>query len=354
MASLLLFAPPPVADEVDAYIQAEMKTQQIPGLALAVVRHGRVVKVQGYGVADLDNDVPVTPDTVFELASITKQFTASLIMMLVEDQKLRLDDKLASFLVDPPDAWKAITIYQLLTHTAGLAPLGDDFKSMVWRTSVSTADLYAAARNDPMGSAPGAAWSYSDVGYFLLGMVIEKVTGQRYQDVLSQRILEPLNMTSSRMLDHLRPLKHLAKGYTVRADPATNGARSVVNIRRVVNVELAPHYGLFSTVKDLAKWDAALYTEKPLKQASLEQMWTPARVNDGTARPYGFGWQLSQRRGHKTVGHSGLTGTYILRVPDMGLTVIVLTNLGAWTGDRITAPTLARSRPISRSCWNRT
>jgi CubicO group peptidase (beta-lactamase class C family) len=329
--ALLVFAASRAApDAVDDYVRAQMTSQSIPGLALGIARNGRLVKAEGYGIADLDHDVPVTVDTVFEVASITKQFTASLIMLLVEQGRLRLDDKVNAYLTDPPDAWRDVTIYHLLTHTAGLAPLGDDFKSMVWTSSVKTAALYAAAKGDPMGSAPGEKWQYSDVGYFLLGMVIEKVTGQRYKDALSQRILTPLGMTSSRMLDHLHPLKHLARGYTLYTNPATS-VQEIVNIRRVSDVELASHFGLFSTVPDLARWDAALYRDQPLKPASLQQMWTPGKLNDGARTGYGFGWELSLRRGHKIVGHSGITGTYILRVPDLGLTVIVLTNLGRWT-----------------------
>jgi D-alanyl-D-alanine carboxypeptidase len=329
LALTLLAASAPAFDAVDDSVRSEMKSQSIPGLALGIVRHGRLVKGEGYGIADLDNDVPVTIDTVFEVASITKQFTATLIMMLVEQGRLRLEDKVNGFLADPPEAWRDITIDQLLTHTAGLAPLGDDFRSMVWTTSVKTASLYAAAKADAMSSAPGEKYVYSDVGYFLLGMVIEKVTGQRYQDALAQRILNPLGMTSSRMLDHRRPLKHLARGYTLYTNPAT-AAPETVNIRRVIDVELASHFGLFSTVKDLVKWDAALYTDRLLKPSSLERMWTPARLNDGSRTDYGFGWELSARRGHKIVGHSGITGTYILRVPDVALTVVVLTNLGRW------------------------
>ena len=325
-----LAASPPALDGVDDYVRAQMNEQRIPGVALAIVRNGHIVKAAGYGVADVDNDVPVTPETVFELASITKQFTATLIMMLVEEQKLHLDDKLASFLTDPPTAWKDITIYHLLTHTAGLAPLGDDFKSAVWRTRMSTAALYEAAKQDPMGGAAGERWSYSDVGYFLLGMVVEKVTQQRYADVLSQRILRPLDMTSSRMLDLLHPQKHLARGYTLYRETAANDAEVLVNNRRVVDVELAPHFGLFSTVQDLAKWDAALYTEQVLKRSSLEQMWSPVRLKDGSRHGYGFGWELFHRRGQRLVGHSGITGTFILRVPDRRITVIVLTNLGRW------------------------
>jgi CubicO group peptidase (beta-lactamase class C family) len=287
--ALLVFAASRVApDAVDDYVRAQMTSQRIPGLALGIARNGRLVKAEGYGIADLDHDVPVTVDTVFEVASITKQFTASLIMTLVEQGRLRLDDKVTAYLTDPPDAWRDITIYHLLTHTAGLAPLGDDFKSMVWTSTVKTPALYAAAKADAMGSAPGAKFSYSDVGYFLLGMVIEKVTGQRYKDVLSERILTPLGMTSSRMLDQLHTMKHLARGYTLYTNPATS-VQETVNIRRVQDVELPSHYGLFSTVLDLARWDAALYSDRPLKPASLQQMWTSGKLSDGSLTGYGFG-----------------------------------------------------------------
>lgn len=316
------------ADAVDDFVRAEMKRQRVPGLALAVVRDGRITKATGYGLADLDNDVPVTADTVFELASITKQFTASLVMMLVEEGKVRLDDKAVQYLDGAPSAWNGITVRHLLNHTAGLAPLGKDFASMVRLMDIPTEKMYEAAKADPMGTAPGQKWDYSDVGYFLLGMIIEKVTGKTYADALSERILVPLGMSSSRMLDLNRPYKRLAKGYTlVRKD----GGWETVNIRRDTQRGLASHYGLFSSVKDLARWDAALYTDSPLKQSTLWQMWTPTVLNDGRSFPYGFGWNVSSRNGHERVYHGGITGTFILRVPSLRLTVIVLTNLGRWS-----------------------
>lgn len=316
-----------VADAIDDFVRAEIKRQQIPGAAIAVVRDGRITKAKGYGVADLDHDVPVTPDTVFALASITKQFTATLIMTLVEGGKVNLDDHIGKYLEDAPEKWSGITVRHLLNHTSGLSPLGNDFLSLVRLQTVSTAKLYEAAKEDPIGSKPGEKWSYSDVGYFLLGMIIEKASGKKYDLYLRETILDPLNMSTARMLDLDRPYKNLAKGYTLfRSD----NEWATLNIRRDSQRELTSHYGLFGTIKDLAKWDSALYKDTPISQATLQQMLAPTRLNDGSPIPYGFGWNLAERNGHAYHYHSGITGTFILRVPSLRLTVVVLTNLGRW------------------------
>ena len=155
------------ADPVDDYIKTEMQRRQIPGLALAVVRDGAVVKMQGYGRANLEHDVPATPDTVFELASVTKQFTATAIMVLVEDGKVKLDEPIATYLPGSPDTWTAMTVRHLLTHTAGLPTLEENFKSL-WpgglRLSYSTAQLFDSATQDALSVPPGERFQYSDVG----------------------------------------------------------------------------------------------------------------------------------------------------------------------------------------------
>ncbi len=316
------------ADQIDDFVRAEIRRQRIPGAAVAVVRDGKITKSKGYGVADLDHDVPVTPDTVFALASITKQFTATLVMMLVEQGKVKLDDDISLYLDEPPVTWKGITVRNLLNHTSGLSPLGKDFVSLVRLQTITTAKMYEAAKGDPIGGRPGEKWSYSDVGYFLLGMIIEKASGKKYDAFLRERILDPLGMKTARTADLNRPYKNLAKGYRL----FQNGEEwETYNIRRDSQRELTSHYGLFGTVKDLAKWDAALYTDAVIKQSSLMQMWIPTKLNDGSTFQYGFGWGLGERNGHAYQYHSGITGTFIMRVPSLRLTVIVLTNLGVWT-----------------------
>ncbi len=326
---LLVVRTPAGADAIDDYLRVEMQRRQIPGLALAVVRNGAVVKLEGYGFANLEHDAPVTPDTVFELASVTKQFTATAIMVLVEEGKVRLDAPVGTYLAGTPDTWKGITVRHLLTHTAGLPTLEENFKAL-WpgglRLSYSTVQLFDAATKDALSFPAGDRFQYSDVGYFLLGMIIERATGKRYAEFLDERFFRPLGMTSTSVVDHERVLKHRAAGYTLHGDGR------LVNIGRVVNVELPSHFGVFSSVKDLVTWDTALAAGRVVTPASLAQMWTPARLNYGGHYPYGFGWFVGERRGHRWITHGGITGTEVSRFPDDGLTVIVLTNLGRRVG----------------------
>jgi CubicO group peptidase (beta-lactamase class C family) len=316
----------PSAATVDEYIQVEMKKRRIPGLALVVIKNGEIVKMEGYGSANLEHDAPVAPDTVFELASVTKQFTATAIMKLVEEGKIKLDDPIIKYLPRSPRKWNGITVRHLLTHTAGLADLDNGFASLPGKIDLTTAEMFKSATEDPMSFAPGAKYQYSDVGYFLLGMIIEKAGGQRYRDFLAERFFKPLGMTSTSVLDQWTVVKNRAAGYTI-----LNG--QLVNIRRVYQVELPSHFGIFSTVRDLAKWDNALATGKVVKESSLATMWTPVKLNNGSAYPYGFGWEIGAENGHKTISHSGYTGTEYTRFPDDKLTVIVLTNLGLHNGD---------------------
>lgn len=317
-------------DAIDVYVRAEMEKRRIPGLALVVIQHGKVIKMQGYGLANVEHDVPVTPDTVFELASLTKQFTAAGIMLLVEEGKLALDDPISRHLAGTPDTWSGITLRHLLTHTAGLATLAQGFRSLYpggSKVNYTTPEMFEAATTDPMSFAPGTRYQYSDVGYFLLGMILEKVSGQRYREFMTERFFKPVAMTATSVLDQWAVVKNRAAGYTLRDG-------QLVNIRRVAQIELPSHFGIFSTVMDLARWEVALAAGKVVTPASLEQMWTPVRLNDGTTHGYGFGWVLGRRGRHRLISHTGITGTQYSRFPDDGLTVIVLTNLGR----RVSAP----------------
>src|SRR5262245_6398152 len=317
-------ASPARADSVDNYIKAEIERRHIPGAAVAVAREGKLQKDRGYGVANVEHDVPVTPDTVFELASVTKQFTATAIMVLVEEGKLQLDDPITSHLPPASETWKSITVRHLLTHTAGFPGLEGGFQALRAggpRLNYSTAEMFDAATKDPLSFAAGERWQYSDVGYFLLGMIIERTSGRRYREFLEERFFKPLGMASTSLVDHTRIVKHRAAGYTIRN-------KELVNIRRVIQAELPSYGGVFSTVKDLVIWTTALAAGKVVKPATLAQMWTPVRLNSGASYPYGFGWVVDARRGHRWVSHAGITGTELSYFPDDQLTVVVLTNLG--------------------------
>lgn len=321
------------SDPVDQYMKAELERRRIPGAALLVIQRGETVKMQGYGFANIELEVPVTPDSVFELASVTKQFTATAIMLLVEEGRVRLDERISAYLPDTPGAWSGITVRHLLTHTAGLASLATGFASL-WsggaRFNYTTAEMYQSAMRDPVGSAPGERYEYSDVGYFLLGMIIEKASGRRYREFLAERFFKPLGMSSSSVIDQLAIVKSRAAGYTLYRG-------QLVHIRRHWNFEMASHYGVLSNVRDLARWEAALAAGKVVKSSSLEQMWTPVTLRDGSSYPYGFGWQVDEKRGHRWISHTGITGTEYSRYPDDQVVVIVLTNLGLWpsSGDSV-------------------
>jgi len=206
------------ADELDHYIKREMENRQIPGLALAVLREGRVIKMTGYGLASVELNVPATPKTVFDLASITKPFTATAIMLLVEEGKIGLDEKINKYLPNAPVAWKGITVRHLLTHTAGLK---DGFWPEFWGYPLihyPTPRLFEAASEFPVDFGPGERWQYSDQGYFLLGMIIETVGGDRYEEFLRERVFGPLGMSATVVLgqDPWAIVENRASTYTVR------------------------------------------------------------------------------------------------------------------------------------------
>ena len=309
---------------IDHYVQLEMKKRRIPGVAVVVIREREITKMEGYGFANLEHDVRVSPDTVFELASLTKQFTAAAIMVLLEQNKLSLADSIMGYLPNSPEQWRAITIRHLLTHTGGFPDPANGFQSLREggeRTDYTTAQLFDAAKKDNLNFVPGKRWQYSDVGYFLLGMIIERASGQSYRGFLTRHFFAPLDMPSTSVLNQWAVLKNRAAGYSLR-----NG--QIVNIRRVAQVELPSHFGIFSSVRDLAKWDNALRSGKVVKTLSLDQMWMPVKLNSGASYPYGFGWAMDGKGEHPIITHDGITGTEYSRFPNDNLTVIVLTNLG--------------------------
>jgi D-alanyl-D-alanine carboxypeptidase len=308
---------------VDSLVERYRVGREVPGIAVSVVRHGSVVKAEGYGLANLELQSPVTPRTLFGLGSISKQFTATAIMQLVEDGRVRLDESITSYLDSLPRHWAPITVRHLLTHTSGLP-------EERWRPSFVEFDRHEHDHlevlrtifADSLQSAPGAAWAYRNSAYRLLGMIIEKASGESYWAFLDRRIFRPLGMAATRSSDPKTIIAHRAKGYAKEQGRIVN--------RDPVTASAAFSEGaLMSSLLDLARWDSSLYRPRFLSQASLDQMWTPAVLADGTTTPYGLGWTLAPTNGLRTVGHGGfLPGfhTIIMRYLAKGLTVIVLTN----------------------------
>jgi D-alanyl-D-alanine carboxypeptidase len=321
---LLLTIPAAHADKVDDAVKAQMQKQHIPGLSLAVVRDGKVIKAKGYGQASVELHVSATRDTVYELGSITKQFTATAIMMLVEEGKVRLDEKITTYLTGLPEAWANATVRHLLTHTSGIKGYTEvpGFEKITVNDA-SSEEVVKTVAEYPLQFQPGEKWAYSNTGYYLLGRIIEKASGKSYAEFLQERIFRPLRMDDTRVNDLHDVIDARASGYSWQKGSLRNGDAISMTWPYAAGA-------LVSTVLDLAKWDSALYTEKLLKKATLDQMWTPANLNDGKPASYGFGWFTETVAGHRMVGHGGgIPGfsTNISRFIDDRLTVVVLTNL---------------------------
>ena len=319
------------ADQIAGYIATQMQRLHIPGVSLAIVRDGRVIKAQGYGFANLELKAPATKETVYEIGSNTKQFTAAAIMMLVEEGKIHLDDSITKYFPEAPEAWRSITIRHLLTHTSGIqnhvaVPHWlDVFKTnLAYETAPARDELLKMFFKLPLEFQPGETWAYDNTGYYLLGIVIEKASGKSYWQFLDERIFKPLRMNATRNTDPQPIVPNRASGYEWKNDHFEN--------RPVLLPVIAFSAGsLLSTAEDMAKWDAALYAEKLLKKSSLDQIWTAAATNDKAPMPFncGFGWFVDSYHGHRLVQHSGGTpgfSSLIYRFIDDKLTIIILTN----------------------------
>jgi len=313
---------PAHADKIDDYFKAEMSKQHIPGISVAVVRDGKLETARGYGLANVELESPVTANTVFEIGSMTKQFTAALVMMLVEEGKIGLDEKISKYLDGTPDAWKEVTVRHLLTHTSGIHGYTEvgDFMALA-RNPHTQAEIVKLVSGLPLDFKPGEKWQYSNTGYYLLGMIVEKAAGKTYDSFLKERILTPLGMNETRNGDPTTVISRRACGYlwsgTYQNAPALQPTSAFAAGE------------LVSTVGDLAKWDAALSAGSLLKKSSYQEIWTPVKLNDGKTFDYGFGWGLGSQEGHRIQSHGGGTAgfsTVITRYPDDKLTVILLTN----------------------------
>jgi CubicO group peptidase (beta-lactamase class C family) len=305
------------ASRVDGLIRAEMRSQNIPGLSLAVLENGKIVKVEGYGVANRALETPATPQTVYKIASVSKQFIASGIMLLVQDGRLGLDASIGTFLEDAPDTWSGITIRHLLTHTSGLVREAPGFDPLKVQ---SDADVIRTAYPLPLRFAPGERWEYSNLGYFALAEVIRRVTGRPWDDYLADEVFRASGMNATRTTNTSDTIRNRAVGYRDNDRLLLAGDWPA----------LRPSGAFLSTVLDLARWDAVLRTDDVLHDSTRRQMWEPVRLNDGTTYPYGFGWQLDSLGGHRRVHHAGGMPGFragFARFVDQGLTIIVLMNL---------------------------
>lgn len=316
-----------LAQDIDALLGRTYATSE-PGVAVLVAREGQVVYRKGVGMANLELGVPIEPHMVFRLGSITKQFTAVAILMLMEEGKLALDDDITAFLPEYPTHGHTITVEHLLTHTSGIK----SYTSMstwlpLWRTDMALGELIDFFKDEPMDFTPGERWLYSNSAYVLLGAIIEKASGLTYEDFLDRRIFGPLGMTHS-SYDHTeRIVAGRVAGYQKGATGFENAAYLSMT---------QPHAAgaLLSSVDDLLLWDKALYTDQLVSQETLRRAFSPATLNDGTLTGYGYGWAIASYEGHRLIEHAGGINGFLsdaIRLPDDHVYVAVLANSTAGT-----------------------
>ena len=305
-------------------IDALMRDYQavLPGAGVLVVRQGQPVVRRAYGMANLEERIAATPQTNYRLASVSKQFTAASILLLAQDGRLKLDDRVKRYLPALPAVADGITIRHLLTHTSGLIDYEDVMDPADTR-QVHDADVLALLRSqDRTYFEPGTGYRYSNSGYALLALIVERASGQRYARFLHDRIFQPLGMHDTVAYESgVSEVAHRAYGYSSeggawkRTDQSTTSA-------------VLGDGGIYSSIDDLIKWDAALYDERLLSSQSLRQAFTPATSTDDPQVEYGFGWRITG----ETLWHSGETIGFrnvIVRWPQRHLTVVVLTNRDA-------------------------
>ena len=304
------------ADPTDDFVKARLDEFNLPGLSLAVTRNGEVVKAEGYGLADRDRKMPATRDTVYKIGSVSKQFVATGIMLLVQENRLSLDAAIGKYLEGAPSSWGPITIRHLLTHTSGLVRESPAFTPF---TNRPDAELIRALHAVPLLFMPGQKWEYCNSGYVALAEIIRIVTQQQWTEYLTQKIFAPAGMTATMPTNTTVTVPNRALGYAGQD-----------NKRKADEwVALRASGAFLSTVLDLAKWDALLYTDKILSEGARRQMWAKVRLNDGTTASYGLGWHVdSARRGLRLWHGGGLPGftSHFVRYVDDGVSVVVLAN----------------------------
>lgn len=317
-----------LAKRVDA-VFADYSKPGSPGCSLAVISDGRIVYEKGYGLANVEHGVPIDPrQTVFDIGSTSKQFTAASILLLAHDGKLSLDDDVHKYLPELPDYGTPVTLRHLLHHTSGMR----DYANLMFMGGINIEDwttdddgLAAIARQKTLDFKPGSEHSYSNTGYFLLSLVVKRVSGKTLRELAQERIFTPLGMTNTRILDdHTAIIPHRASSY----GPLPAGGFGV----QTSNWEQTGDGGVQTTVEDLAKWDRNFYGPKVGGTWLIEQLQTTGTLNDGEKIDYARGLLVNNYRGLRRVSHSGGWAGYraeLVRFPDPKLSVVTLCNLAS-------------------------
>jgi CubicO group peptidase (beta-lactamase class C family) len=308
-------------DSTDLIVERLMKEQKIVGLSLAVIKNGKPVVNKGYGLANVEHNVPVTAETVIRLGSVSKQFFATAIMKLVEEGKLTINDPVHKFFPDAPEAWRPILVKHLMSHTSGLTREGPAYNNSIIQPDIN---IIRSAYPMPLEFKTGEKYQYSNVGYYMLAEIVAQLSGMPWQDYIREKLFVPAGMKNSQMTDFYPIIPHRANGYMHRKDTLVN-ADAMYAVR--------PSGGFLSTSNDMILWDKVLREKKIiLKKEDWELLWSPfiktARAPDSKSY-YGFAWQTDVYKGHKAVMHGGANTcfrSFYMRFIDDDLSIIILTN----------------------------
>jgi len=309
--------------ELDETIQSYLKENNIPGGLIAVATRGEIIHLREYGMANVELAVPVSDKTVFEIGSISKQFVSAAAMLLVEEGKLDLDDPIHRHLPDLPSEWLGVTMRQLLSHTSGIPDYEEIRSYDVYRFRLTPEEVIRIAHSRPVDFAPGTGWYYSNTGYFLASMIVERIEGRPLGQVLESRIFGPLGMAQTGMADPASIIRHRSAGYWV------NKAGELINRNPTETSSTLGAGGMLSTAHDMARWDAALYDDQLLSDKSREILWTPVVLPDGRNTEYGLGWGVRPYDGLRSQNHGGQVAGFVAnfaRFPDQDAAIIVFMN----------------------------
>ncbi len=313
------------ADEVDALFHAALTQERVPGAALLVVRDAQVRRVSTYGYANLEQDVPVRRDTLFQSGSLGKQFTAAAVLLLQERGRLSLGDPVTKYLGPVPAAWQQITVRELLDHTAGLHDSEEDGGEIFdLRREYTDEELVHTIASYPLSYPPGTRWKYSNSGYILAGIIVTRLTGRFYGDFLESEIFRPLGMRTARIISDRDIVKHRAAGYLRTADGVRNQDFASAALNATADGSL------YLSVDDWAAWIAAMDRQRLLSPASWNALWARTHLKDGTVTEHGFCFDPVTVAGVPALEFDGSWQgfrTAIERDPATRTTVVVLMNL---------------------------
>jgi CubicO group peptidase (beta-lactamase class C family) len=335
--------------DFDKMLSEQYKTNETGATAL-VARNGQIVYKKAFGMANLEYNIPMQVDNVFRIGSITKQFTAVAILQLMEQGKLNLQDSINKFIPDYPTHGHKITIEHLLTHTSGIQnyTVIKDFGEKM-TLDLEPTELIDFFKNEPMEFAPGTKWNYSNSGYYLLGYIVEKVSGKTYPQYVEENFFKPLSMTNSYFGSNSKIVKNRASGYEIDSTGFIN--------THYFNINLVNWVGsIQSTVEDLFKWHQAVHAYKLVKKESLDKAFTKYKLTDGKETQYGYGWELQDIQGSPTIRHGGILPGFLTEsvyLPKEDVFVAIFSNCGCNSPLEITnnMATLAIGKTIPTPKW---